>query len=121
MTANNICRVSGKSLEHIIDFGNQPLGNGFTNIESVGKEFLYNMSVGFCQKSKMFQLFDQPDPKKMFHDQYAFYSSTSKHMQAHFKNFYQFVIDSPYLTNDPFFIELGSNDGILLKNFSLQF
>ena len=77
MSVNNICRISGRPLEHIINFGDQPLGNGFFDIKSPKSEYFFNMSVGFCQESKMFQLFDQPDPKLMFHDKYAFFSSTS--------------------------------------------
>jgi len=30
----------------------------------------------------MFQIMEQPAPEKMFHEQYAFFSSTSRYMQA---------------------------------------
>ena len=67
----------------------------------------------------MFQLIEQPDPGKMFHDHYAFYSSTSSFMAEHFKRFADRVLQSEYLAkDDPFVIELGCNDGIMLKNFS---
>ncbi len=33
----------------------------------------------------MFQIMEQPRPEKMFHEQYAFFSSTSRYMQAHFE------------------------------------
>jgi hypothetical protein len=37
----------------------------------------------------------------------------------HFKNFYRQIIQSKYIgKDDPFIVELGCNDGILLKNFS---
>ena len=78
------------------------------------------MEVGYSQKSFMFQLINQPDPKKMFHENYAFFSSTSRHMKNHFKNFYQELIDSEYKIekNNSFVVEIGCNDGILIKNFS---
>src|SRR5687767_12617891 len=77
------------------------------------------MEVGFSEKSMMFQLIEQPDPGKMFHDHYAFYSSTSSFMAEHFKRFADQVLEPGYLAReDPFVIELGCNDGIMLKNFA---
>ena len=85
------CRVSGNPLSIITDFGNQPLGNGFLNEDEFNSEYFFHMQVGFCNKSKLFQLIDQPEPQKMFHENYAFYSSLSSHMQLHFKEFYNFI------------------------------
>ena len=69
----------------------------------------------------MLQLIEQPDPEKMFHDHYAFYSSTSSFMAQHFKQFASQVLQSGYLAkDDPFVVELGCNDGIMLKNFAEQ-
>ncbi len=62
--SNFNCRVSGNKLNIINDFGNQPLGNGFLNISDFPNEYFFNMKTGFCNKSKMFQLLEQPSPKK---------------------------------------------------------
>lgn len=114
-----LCRVSGKKLQQTLDLGMQPLGNGFLSQKEFKKEYFYPMATGFCPESKMFQLLEQPDPGKMFHDQYAFYSSSSRHMQSHFKKFADAVLESRYLaTADPFVVELGCNDGILIQNFA---
>jgi methylation protein EvaC len=57
----------------------------------------------------------------MFHEHYAFYSSTSNFMAHHFMEFANQVIHSDYLSkDDPFVVELGCNDGIMLKNFAKQ-
>lgn len=114
-----ICRVSGTPLTKVIDFGMQPLGNGFIEPGQVQGEYFFPMEAGFSEVSMMFQLIKQPEPEKMFHDQYAFFSSTSNYMGQHFKQFANQVIESSYLTKaDPFVIELGCNDGIMLKNFA---
>ena len=77
------------------------------------------MQTGFCTESKMFQLIEQPNPEKMFHENYPFFSSTSKFMTKHFEDFANQVLESDYLEGaSPFIVELGCNDGIMLKNFA---
>jgi methylation protein EvaC len=94
------------------------MGNGFLTGEQFDSEYFFPMAVGFCPESKMLQLIEQPDPKKMFHNNYAFFSSTSTHMQNHFRNFSNEVLKQiPKNNHDPFVVELGCNDGILLKHF----
>jgi 2-polyprenyl-3-methyl-5-hydroxy-6-metoxy-1,4-benzoquinol methylase len=115
------CRVSGTPLTKVLDFGMQPLGNGFLAEKNIADEYVFRMEVGFSEVSMMLQLIEQPSPEKMFHDHYAFYSSTSSLMAKHFKEFAQQVICSDYLSKkDPFIVELGCNDGIMLKNFAEQ-
>jgi methylation protein EvaC len=113
------CRISGGELTPVVDFGMQPLGNGFLAPEHISHEYFYPMEVGFNEKSMMFQLLEQPSPEKMFHENYAFYSSTSKFMEAHFAEFADQVINSQYIEKEsPFIVELGCNDGIMLKHFA---
>ena len=113
------CRISGTEIIEFLDFGKQPLGNGFINQNQIKNEYFFNMRLGFSPKSKMVQLIDQPPAEKMFHDEYAFYSSTSNFMKSHFEIFYNEIIDSNYLeSKESLIVELGCNDGILLKNFS---
>lgn len=97
------------------------MGNGFLTGEQFESEYFFPMAVGFCPESKMLQLIEQPDPKKMFHNNYAFFSSTSTHMQNHFRNFSNEVLKQiPKNNHDPFVVELGCNDGILLKHFAKE-
>lgn len=113
------CRIDGSALKKVADFGMQPLGNGFLTPDQYPSEYFYPMAVGFSETSFMFQLLNQPNPEMMFHENYAFYSSTSSQMAKHFENFFNQVVESGYLHKaDPFVIELGCNDGIMLKNFA---
>ena len=115
----NLCRISGTLLTKVLDFGKHPLGNGFLEAKYFKDEYFFPMEIGYSEISMMFQLIEQPAPEKMFHDHYAFYSSTSNFMAQHFKQFAHQVIQSGYLTKEsPFVIELGCNDGIMLKNFA---
>lgn len=113
------CRISGAPLTKVLDFGRQPLGNGFLSPEQFSSEYFYPMEIGFTEKSMMLQLIEQPAPEQMFHEHYAFYSSTSRFMERHFAEFAKQVMESGFLAkNDPFVVELGCNDGIMLKNFA---
>ena len=113
------CRICNEPLVPVIDFGRQPLGNGFLLPDQFEDEHFFPMRVGFSDKSMMLQLIDQPAPELMFHENYAFLSGTSKHMEQHFREFAQQLMGSKCLDNDdPFVVELGCNDGIMLKNFA---
>jgi len=115
------CRIAGDALIPVLDLGRQALGNGFLLPNQYSEEYFYSIRVGFSETSKMFQLIEQPAPQMMFHENYAFFSSTSRFMEKHFAEFAQSVMDSPYLSADkPFVVELGCNDGIMLKNFAAK-
>jgi methylation protein EvaC len=115
----HLCRITGTPLTRILNFGKQPLGNGFLDACDFPNEYFFPMEIGFSEKSMMVQLIEQPAPEKMFHDHYAFYSSTSRFMTGHFKQFAEQVIGSGYLAKEnPFVVELGCNDGIMLQNFA---
>lgn len=112
------CRVCGAGIAAFMSFGRMPIANGFLRAEEVADEYFFELAPAFCESCTMFQIVEQPDPKKMFHENYAFFSSTSRHMQTHFAGFAKAVIDKHLAgRTDPFVVELGSNDGIMLRNF----
>lgn len=113
------CLICESPYKPFIDFGQMPIANGFLTPEEKQKEYFFQMQVGFCQKCGMVQLVDQPSREQMFHENYAFFSSTSKYMAEHFRKFADHV-KSAYLKDakDPFVVELGSNDGIMIGNFA---
>ena len=72
------------NLTNVLDFGSQPLGNGFLTLNEFSSEYFYRMQLGFSEESMMLQLLKQPEPEQMFHENYAFFSSTSIAMAKHF-------------------------------------
>ena len=56
----------------------------------------------------------------MFHENYAFMSDTSSFMNYHFKQTCDWLIKNKYLNKNTKnkIVEIGSNDGIFLKNFT---
>ena len=114
------CRILNSNLIKFLDLGKQPLANGFINkAKKFKKEYFYNLSVGFSKKSSMVQIIEGPKKEKMFNNNYSFYSSTSKYMDFHFKEFSNeiknFIKKKKIIK--PVIVEIGSNDGIMLKRF----
>jgi methylation protein EvaC len=119
VTRTVTCRLNESPLELVLDLGIQPLGNGFLAPEQFGDEYFYSLQCGFSEKSKLFQLIEQPAPEMMFHQDYAFFSGTSQQMKQHFAGFADAVIAKGYVKgSSSFIVELGSNDGIFLTHFA---
>ena len=110
------CWVCDQNISPFMSFGRMPLANNFLRKEDFKDEYFFEMETAFCNKCKSFQLINQPEPEKMFHDNYAFFSGTSVLMDQHFKKFSESVFQ--YIDQDSFVVEIGSNDGIMLKNFA---
>lgn len=101
-----------------MSFGRMPIANGFLTPAGIADEYFFELAPAVCGHCGMFQLAMQPAPERMFHAHYAFHSGTSRHMQAHFERFARAVIDGPLRgRDDPFVVEIGSNDGIMLRHF----
>jgi len=112
------CRVCGARMNAFMSFGRMPIANGFLTAAEIPAEYYFELAPAFCESCTMFQLVEQPQPDKMFHGNYAFYSSSSRYMQVHFEKFAQSVLDRALAgRTDPFVVELGSNDGIMLRHF----
>ncbi|MES1185496.1 MAG: class I SAM-dependent methyltransferase [Myxococcales bacterium] len=112
------CLISGAPTDTFISFGKMPIANGFLKPEQIPDEYFFELKVGYCEESKMVQLTELVDRERMFHENYAFFSSTSVRMAQHFKGFAEFVRQKYLSDADPFVVEIGSNDGIMLQNFA---
>lgn len=111
------CLICESEYQSFVDFGEMPIANAFATREEMTNEYTFPMKVGHCESCNMVQLLEQPDREKMFHDHYAFFSSTSKYMQEHFKQFAHSVSNLQNLDKKSFVVEIGCNDGIMLQNF----
>ena len=99
-------------LDPIIDFGKMPIANAFCTPDQFAQEFFYDLVLGFDPKTKAIGLVNSPPLEKLFHDHYAFYSSTSKGMQIHFAQTARKLLP---IAKKGLVVELGSNDGIMLE------
>ena len=114
------CLICDSEYSPFVDFGVMPIANAFATKEQIKNEYTFPMKVGFCGNCNMVQLVEQPDREKMFHENYAFFSSTSNYMKEHFKLFTNSVSELQDLNENSFVVEVGCNDGILLENFIID-
>ena len=99
-----------------LDLGRQPIANGFLdNTEDFENEFFYDLSVGYDIDTGLITQMDYVDKERMFNDSYAYRGSMSKTMTKHFKKVSKNL--KQYLDSDPKILEIGSNDGVFLKNW----
>lgn len=112
------CMICRSPIEPFISFGKMPIANNFLLPGQFDDEYFFELQVGFCAQCKMVQLMELVDREKMFHDHYAFYSSTSTRMALHFEDFADTVCQNYLKGTDPFVVEIGSNDGIMLRHFA---
>ncbi len=98
-------------------FGKMPIANGFIKPNDFDKEFFFEMKVGFDEKLSLFQLLEHPKPEMMFNENYPFFTQSSKFMIKHFEDYAKWVKER-FFNKTKRIIEIGSNDGTFLQNFT---
>jgi methylation protein EvaC len=112
------CLICELPIDPFLSFGRMPIANGFLSADQFADEYFFDLQVAFCQNCRMVQLAELVERERMFHNNYAFFSSTSTRMAQHFQEFASWVRQVYLSDDDPFVVELGSNDGIMLRNFA---
>jgi SAM-dependent methyltransferase len=101
-----------------LDLGEQPVANNFLkSTDEFEKEYFYNLSVCFDTNTKLVSLEKFVEPERMFNDSYVYRASMSKTMRKHFKEIASNISDK---FNSKKILEIGSNDGVFIKNFSKE-
>ena len=95
----------------------QPITNSYLkkiDNKTTKKEFFYNLSVVFDTKNYLVSLLKPVNPKMQFTDKYAHRASQSITMTKSFK---KIAIKLKKRFKPKHSLEIGSNDGVFLKNF----
>ena len=101
--------------KQFLDLGKQPIANGFLYKDQIDKEYFYNLGVAFDEETKLITQTEYVDPPLMFNDDYVYRGSMSKTMRDHFKSLSNYL-KLAYPGSKV--LEIGSNDGVFIKNFS---
>ncbi|ASR34895.1 SAM-dependent methyltransferase [Prauserella marina] len=110
-----MCRVCGGIVNEFFDFGRQPLSDTFLRPEEIEHEYFFRLAVGICEGCSMVQLVEEVPRDRMFHEDYPYQSSGSARMRAHFEQTARKFIETELTGADPFIVEIGCNDGVMLR------
>ena len=109
------CRICAGPVAEFLDLGRQPLSDAFRLPEDSGAEFFYRLAVGVCGTCAMVQLVEEVPRERMFHEEYPYVSQGSAVMRAHFRGVAERFMATELAGDDPFVVELGCNDGTMLR------
>lgn len=104
------CKIcNSSSIYEVIDLGKQPLANKYPkNKYEIIKEKKFNLKILFCKICKSAQIKKIIDRKYLF-ENYYYLSSINKKLKEHFEKL------AKSMTKYKFVVDIGSNDGVLLK------
>lgn len=113
------CRNCAAALRHtFIDLGFAPLSNAYLAWEDLSRpEKHYPLRVKVCDQCWLVQTEDYAHVEELFRSDYAYFSSTSDSWLAHARAYCDHVTNHFRLGPESHVIEVGSNDGYLLRNF----
>jgi len=99
--------------KQFLNLGKQPIANRFIYKDQIENEFLFDLKVAFDEETKLVTQVEYVDPPLMFNEDYTYRGSMSNTMQKHFKELSNSLNTNPNLK----VLEIGSNDGVFLKNW----
>ncbi|MFF9472744.1 methyltransferase domain-containing protein [Streptomyces roseolus] len=112
------CRICEGPVKEFLDLGRQPLSDAFPEPGGTEGEFFFRLAVGLCASCTMVQLVEEVPREKMFREDYPYHSSGSSVMRAHFEATARRFLETELTGPDPFVVEIGCNDGVMLRTVS---
>ncbi len=123
MSSQSKCRACGSTkLKLALDLGSLPLANSFLSAErtkDLTLEPRYPLRMFYCENCRLIQLLDLVRREKMF-DDYAFLTATATTSLVHFDQYADELTRRLALGGKDLVVDIGSNDGTLLKAFKLR-
>ena len=116
---NKTCRMcSSKSFYNVINLGKHPLGNSLVSKKDIKKKDpVFPIKVKQCKKCKLVQLTEIIDANEIYKNvDYLYFSSDMPALDKYFLP-YAKEIKKRFLKKNDFVVEIGSNDGVMLKFF----
>lgn len=105
-------------MREFIDLGDQPTANGFLLPEETEREFLFRLAVGRCDRCTMVQLMEEVPQHLRYHADYRYHASGSAGHRRHFAEDARHFMETELTSPDPFIVEIGCNDGVMLSTIA---
>lgn len=116
-----VCRGCGSSLftqDVFCDLGYQPMANALLTYKQLDQpEIRYPTRALVCRRCLLVQLPHTPPPGDLFPGGYPFYSGSSAGWLVHCKRYADMIVERLKLGPTSRVIEIGSNDGTMLRRF----
>ncbi len=109
----------GIAMTEVMDFGRVALAGGFLRPEHFAQEPTFPLRLYFCQSCCAVQLADIVDPALLFKN-YFYFSSAIRTLREHFVDYATEVVSRFLEPPRATVVEIGCNDGILLKPIADQ-
>lgn len=115
----NKCQICKSSdLKLILSLGHHPVPQEYLTSKMLHEqEITYPLNVVFCDKCKLVQLDYIIDPKIVFPPQYPYRTGLTKMLINNFQSLSDNLLKLGYLKQKSLVVDIGSNDGTLLKPF----
>jgi 2-polyprenyl-3-methyl-5-hydroxy-6-metoxy-1,4-benzoquinol methylase len=113
------CRFCGTALEHsFCDLGLAPLSNAFLDASQLQEvEPFYPLHAYVCSRCFLVQLREFENPRQIFSEHYAYFSSYSDTWLDHARTYTDEMIHRFNFGPASMVVEIASNDGYLLQYF----
>ena len=114
-----ICRNCACRVElELIDLGSAPLSNAYlTEITIRRPEKWFPLRVAVCERCWLVQAEVYSRSAEIFSEDYAYFSSFSSDWLEHARHLCERMTKRLQIDSKSFVVEIGSNDGYLLRNF----
>ena len=114
------CRSCGSSgVRPFLSLGKTPLADALLTAEALDQpEPRFPLDVAFCEACSLVQILEEVPPEQLFVANYLYFSSFSDHLLRHSREHAENLITTRNLGPDSLVVELASNDGYLLRNFT---
>lgn len=113
------CRICDSEIEEpFLSLGSSPLSNSYVRKENLySPEQYFPLNLFVCPQCRLGQLNTTVQSEAIFSPDYAYYSGYSTTWLAHCKTYADMMIDRFGYNQDSWVMEVGSNDGSLLRYF----
>jgi len=107
------------ALRPFLSLGETPLADALIPASRLSEpEPRFPLEVAFCPECSLVQVLEEVPPQQLFVDNYLYFSSFSPALLDHARRHAVDLIERLGLDERSLVVEIGSNDGYLLRNFA---
>lgn len=117
-TKRTSCRCCGSmDLEVVLSIGPTPIGDAYVTEDQLQQpQAMYPLDLYLCRSCGITVLLDVIEPRLLY-DNFIYKTSISLGLTQHFADYAQDIVARIQSTKGTLVVDIGSNDGVLLKSF----